>query len=345
MKKELNQVELTISWEALLRILAFVVGIWLVVILKEVFVMLFGVFIFVAAANPTIQKLQKYMSRTLAVTLFYTVMLAVFALIISVLVPQLVRQANDLVHALPSILDSIRPLFDSVQTGSSSLGNQAIDSAKSSIANASGNIVQTTFTIFGGLATLLTALGLGFYLLLEENNAREFFHQVLPQHRFEAVYNTVSKISERMGSWVRSQLLLMAIIGTANLIVYVVLGIPTPLPLALWAGLCELIPYIGPVLGVLPAAAVAFTADGLLKAVLVIGIGFVLIQQLETHVIVPKLMGRAVGLSPVLVIISITIGAKLLGLTGAILAIPVAAIISVIVGEWSSLRKIWETSE
>lgn len=345
MKQSQQRIILDISWEALLKVLAFVVGIWLVVLLREVLILLFAVFILVAAVNPTISRWQKHMSRFLAVLLFYAIFLGVVAVIVSVFVPSFIRQVNDLARALPEILDRLRPWLASFQTGSSSIVDQTFAGFERSFQGISQGIVERTFVLFGGLATVFTGLVLGFYLLLEESNAREFFHQVLPHHRFEAVYNTVSKISDRMGSWVRGQVLLMLIIGASNLIVYLAVGLPSPLPLAIWAGLCEAIPYIGPLIGVLPAVIVAITTGSVLQAVLVVILGFFLIQQLEAHVVVPKVMSKAVGLSPVLVILALTVGVKLFGLIGAILAIPVAAIISVVVGEWSSLRKIWESAE
>jgi predicted PurR-regulated permease PerM len=95
-------------------------------------------------------------------------------------------------------------------------------------------------------------------------------------------------------------------------------------------------------LGLLPAVIVALTTGGPVQAILVLVLGYVVIQQLESHIVVPRVMSKAVGLSPVLVILALTVGVKLLGLTGAIIAVPIAAIISVVVGEWSELRKVWE---
>ena len=99
---------------------------------------------------------------------------------------------------------------------------------------------------------------------------------------------------------------------------------------------------MGPTLGMLPALIVALTTGNLLQAALVLIISMGVVQQFEAHIVVPKIMGRAVGLSPVLVILALLTGDKLFGLLGAVFAIPIAAIISVVVGEWPQLRKIWE---
>lgn len=340
-----SKVVIDISWGSLLRVLSLGLGIWAVIVLKEVLIMLLVVFIFVAAVNPTIGRLQKHVSRFLAVSLFYSLLGLLLVLLSYAILPRLITQINDLVRSAPLIIGKWSPYLDSLRVGNNlTVLDQAVNAASSGLDGFSRNLYNTTLNFFGGLATVLTGLVLSFYLLLEEKNAREFFHQVLPHHRFEAVYKTVSKISERMGHWVRGQVLLMLIIGFSNLVVYLFIRLPSPLPLAIWAGLCEVIPYVGPALGVIPAIIVALATGSILQAILVFVIGYLLIQQLEAHLVVPKVMGKAVGLSPVLVILAMLIGVKLFGLVGALVAVPAAAIISVVVGEWASLRKIWESS-
>lgn len=331
-----------ISWRALFKVILLTAGLVLAYQLRDVLMMLLIVFIFVAAVTPTIARLQVYVSRPLAVTIFYLSLIAVLALIFYVLLPTLVIQLESLIQSLPSIYDRTLPYFQSYQLGHAGIVDQILGSVTSSLQHLSQNVVDTTYSVFGTLATIITGIILSFYLLLEEKNTGDFFHQVLPPHHFEAVYTTVSKITTRMGSWVRGQLLIMLIIGISNFIGYLIVGVPSPLPLAIWSGLAEAIPVIGTTLGMIPAIAVALATHGWVQALIVFGISFGIVQQIEMHIIVPRLMGKAVGLSPVLVILALLIGVKLAGLAGALIAVPTAAIISVIVGEWPSLRKAWD---
>ncbi|MBU6388953.1 AI-2E family transporter [Patescibacteria group bacterium] len=343
MKQEPGRVIWDVSWTALLKLLGFSVAIWAIITLRNVWILLFGVFIFVAAVNPIIKKWQRHMSRVLAVSLFYALLVAIIAIISSVFIPQLVKQVNDLIHTLPGLVSQLSPYLSGLREPSGiSVADQLSQSARNALDTISRGLLNSTVVVISSLATFLTGAVLSFYLLLEENNARIFFHQVLPHNRFEAVYKTVSKISDRMGSWVRGQIILMLVIALADLILYLVLGLSSPLPLAIWAGLCEIIPYIGPTLGIVPAVLLALSTGNILKAVVILLINYGVIQQLESHVLVPKIMSKALGLSPVLVIIALTIGVELLGLVGALIAVPVAAVISVVVGEWPELRKIWE---
>ncbi|MEI6477660.1 MAG: AI-2E family transporter [bacterium] len=345
MKRDTGRLMLDISWEALLKVLAFVVGIWAVIALREVIIMLFGSFILVAAVNPTITRWQGKMSRLLAVSLFYTLVVTVLVILASFFVPTFISQMNELVHALPSILDKAQPWLGSYKGSYSGIVNQTVETVKSSLNGLSQSFLETTLSFFGGVVMVVTGAVISFYLLLEEENARAFFRQVLPHNRYEAVYGAVRKIADRMGSWVRGQVILMVIIGLSSLVAYYLLHLSSPLPLAIWAGLCELLPYIGPTIGLFPAVIVALTTGGPVQALLVLLVGYVVIQQIESHIVVPRVMSKAVGLSPVLVIVALTVGVKLFGLVGAVIAVPIAAIISVIAGEWPELRKIWESAD
>ena len=340
------RVSIDISWTAILKVLLVALGLSLAMALRDVIFMLFLVFIFVAGVSPVILWLQRYMSRTIAVLSFFIVLFLLVSLLFYVFVPLLIHQLNNLLNTLPALTDKARSYVgtETVQRYSNYI--QQIDSSiVAGLNSVTGDVFQTTATFFGGLATVLTGLILSFYLLLEEKNARDFFHQVLPHNKFKAVYTTIKKISLKMGDWIRGQLLLMLIIGVCNFVAFFFLGIPSPLALGIWAGICEIIPYFGPVLAVIPALFIALATGNYLQAALVFIINFILIQQVEANIVVPKVMGRAVGLSPVLVILSLAIGLKLFGLVGAIVSLPAAAIISVVFGEWASLRQLWEKDD
>lgn len=346
MEEKPKRIVLDVSWYALFKVVFLVFAIWTMIFLKEILTMLFVVFIFVAAVNPTISYWQKYMSRFLAVLLFYVLFLAILLLISSTLIPLAAHQINELVRSMPDIIHRSKPLVDYLRAGNyTTLVNQAISTFSIGLTHFTNGLFNSTLNFFGGLATTLTGFVLSFYLLLEEKNARDFFLQLLPHHRYQAVYKTVNKISDRMGSWVRSQVMLMLIIGLSNLVAYLIIRLPSPVPLALWAGLCEIIPYIGPTLGLIPAFALAVVSGTPLQAILVIVIGYGIIQQIEAHIVVPKLVGKSVGLSPVLVILALLIGIQFFGFVGALISVPAAAVISVIVGEWGNLKKIWEVNE
>jgi predicted PurR-regulated permease PerM len=344
MSKQPTRITHDISWEALIRVLLFVIGIWAVIYLQDTIVLLLVVFLFVASVNPTITALQKWMSRTIAVVLFF-VMLAVVLLAIGYMfIPLVIKQVTDLVQSYPTLVEKIKPYLSEGQAKEyTALFNRISEGAQSAVNSFSTDFISKSASFFSGFITLLSGLVMSFYLLLEEKNAKEFFHQVLPRHRFQAVYTTVQKISDKMGYWIRGQVVIMLTIAAASFLAYLLIGVPTPLAFALWAGICEIIPYIGPWLGMLPPIIILLISGNFVGALLVFIVSFVVIQQLESAVIVPRVMSKAVGLSPIFVILALVVGGKLFGLLGAIVSVPAAAVLSVIVEEWPDLRKIWET--
>jgi predicted PurR-regulated permease PerM len=185
--------------------------------------------------------------------------------------------------------------------------------------------------VFGGLATVVTVVFLAFYMLVEGPKVKAGFLALFPKTRRDGVADVLERIGAKFGGWVRGQLLLGLIIGVAAGIGVIIIGLPFPLLLAFFAGTTELIPMVGPILGAIPAVFLALFQPTW-KLIFVIA-WYALIQQTESNFVVPRVMRSAVGLSPLLTIIALIIGAKLLGAIGALLAVPVAAALQVVVSE------------
>jgi predicted PurR-regulated permease PerM len=189
----------------------------------------------------------------------------------------------------------------------------------------------------GGIFGLLTILILTFYLLVEAGTLRKFLISLFPRSRRARVDAAARAITEKVSAWLGGQLLLAGIIGSTSAVGLWLLGIPFFYVLALISGIGELIPIIGPILSAIPAVAVAASVS--FKKVLLVILFFVIQQQIENHVLVPKVMERQVGVSAVTVIVALLIGGNLLGIPGAILAVPTVAILQVLVTEWMGTRE------
>jgi predicted PurR-regulated permease PerM len=158
---------------------------------------------------------------------------------------------------------------------------------------------------------------------------QRFVLAVLPLAYRAGVREGWNIVEERLGLWMRGQLTLMVFIGVVTTIAYVVLGLENALLLGLIAGIAEIIPIVGPALGAIPALMSAVITGGPELALLVAGV-YVVIQVIEGHVLVPMVMRNAVGLPPYVVIVSLLIGAAVAGLIGALLAVPAAAALVVV---------------
>jgi predicted PurR-regulated permease PerM len=341
-----QHVKFDISWSAIIKVLLVIFGIYFLSRISDVLVLLFVVLIMVTALSPMVDSIvAKFkIRRWIAVTVIFGALAVIITLTMWLIVPLIFGQLIDFLN-LPQVKTAI----------GSSDSSSIIDEIQFIYAKVPGLPTDSTSfiaffsTVFGGIASALTIIVLSLYLLLEEDGIRKFVLSIMPiQHRVSVV-NTFHKISIKLGAWLRGQLSLGLIIGVLDLLILTILGVPYALTLAMFGAITELIPYVGPFLGYAAALFVALTQDsvwGFSKLVVVIGvsIGYLLIQQAEGHFIVPKVMQKSVGLSPVIVIVAILIGAKLFGLLGVVLSIPVAAAISVIISEWPTIIAAYHSS-
>jgi predicted PurR-regulated permease PerM len=177
----------------------------------------------------------------------------------------------------------------------------------------------------------MTILILAFYLMVDAENFVRTFVRLFPRAERTRVEDACRRISTKVSAWLGGQLLLAGIIGGTAALGLFLMGVPYFYVLALIAGVGEMIPIVGPLLAAVPAILVAFTVSPALA--LGVAVFFFVQQQFENHVLVPKVMERQLGVSAAAVIVALLVGGTLLGVVGAILAIPTVAILQVIVEE------------
>jgi predicted PurR-regulated permease PerM len=173
-------------------------------------------------------------------------------------------------------------------------------------------------------------LVIALYMVTEEDSLRKIVNSVIPARHVGYIVSLLSRIRDKLTFWIRAQLILSVIIGITTFIVLSLLGVRYAAALALIAALLEFVPFLGPIIAAVPAFIIAFTQGGVVLFLVVLAF-YVVLQQAENHILVPKIMQKAVGLNPVVSIVALLIGAQLAGILGAILAIPVAIALSVII--------------
>ncbi len=185
--------------------------------------------------------------------------------------------------------------------------------------------------VAGGIFGIVTILILTFYILVDSDHLRGSLLRLVPRERRKRADAASREVTEKVSAWLAGQLLVAGVIGTTSAIGLWALGVPFFYVLALISAIGELIPIVGPILSAIPALAVAGSVSHE-KAIAVLVFFFVQ-QQLENHLLVPRIMSRQVGVSPVTVIVALLIGGSLAGIIGAILAVPTAAILQVVATE------------
>jgi predicted PurR-regulated permease PerM len=270
--------------------------------------------------------------RWLATLTVYVVIVGVLTVVGLLVVPPLVAQAQELWTALPGLLDRAQTLLLEYGLLDHRVTlEEAVRSAPATGGNAVGTVATAMTRVVTGIVAFLTILILTFYLLIESDALFAGFARLFPRAERPRVEEASRKISTKVSAWLSGQLILAGAIGVSAAIGLYFLGVPYFYVLALVAAFGEMIPVVGPVLSAIPAVGVAFAVSP--RTALFVLIFFLLQQQVENHVLVPKVMERQVGVSATVVIVALLLGAATLGLVGAILAVPTAAIIQVVIQE------------
>jgi predicted PurR-regulated permease PerM len=265
--------------------------------------------------------------------------IAVLALAL-IVVPAAVAQFNDIVAGLPPLLERARNwAADLRPRGLATSARALIDSAGEILAPPSpgpDDVVKVSLTVAEVAVSVGTILTMVFFWLIEHARIQRFALAFVPAQRRGGTRDAWNEIENRLGLWVRGQLILMGAIGLATGIANVLLGVPSALLLALIAAVTEAIPIVGPLLGAIPAVLVASTVSPEL-ALIVAGV-YLLLQIVESNVLVPLVMRNTIGLSPFLVVLSLVVGGAAGGLLGALFAVPVAAALLVILERLQARR-------
>jgi predicted PurR-regulated permease PerM len=273
--------------------------------------------------------------RWLAILVIYVAILSALVLIALAVVPPLVAQAQSLWGKFPDEFNRLQSfLIDKGLMSSRSLVTleQAVQNAPSGTAsNAVGTVLVAIGTVIGGAFRVVTVVILSFYLLVEAEPMFEYIVRFVPAGRRADVATAGRAAVLRVSAWLRAQLVLAGVMGTFAAAGLWLMSVPYFYVIALVAALGETIPIVGPVIGGVTAVAVAMTVSP--KLAFTVGAYFLVLHQLEANVLVPKIMEKRVGVSPVAVMTALLIGGALWGILGAILAIPTAAILSVIIEE------------
>ena len=298
---------------------------WLAFELSGILIIIFVSYIIMAALTPFSDFLtKKRVPRIFSVLIPYVLTIAILVLLIFPLVPFFASQIQLLFSNFPKYINQIAKTFN-LNIDASSVNN-----VFQSDINAIGkNALSVTGKIFSGVFSILTVLVISFYLMLEREILKRQFIALWPKKYQENALRTITQVENKIGLWLRGQLILSFTVGFCTWIGLTLLGLPFALPLALLAGILEIVPTIGPIISAVPAIIVALTiSPGVAISVVVF---YILLQMLENNILVPKIMEKAVGLNPIIIIIGVLIGSKFLGILGALLAVPFIAMVLIIV--------------
>ncbi|MEY4636326.1 MAG: hypothetical protein RJA55_2124 [Acidobacteriota bacterium] len=276
---------------------------------------------------------KRRLPRSAAILLIYATVLGLLAGLAAAVVRPLMAQGRQLWTDLPMRLDWLHQKLVGwgVMPEGASFAELLQQAPVSGGTDVVTTVLLTIWGFIGGVFGLVTILLLTFYLLVDSEHLFNLLVRLFPPSQRERVAKVGAEVSVKVSAWLGGQILLGFIIGITSAVGLALLGVPYFFVLALIAGVGEMIPMVGPLLAAVPTIAVAFTVS---PSVGVATAGFCwALQIVENNVLVPKVMSQQVGLSAITVIVALIIGSSLLGLAGALLAVPTAAIFQVLFEE------------
>lgn len=328
-----------ISSLAIAKILIIVAVLGFLYFVRDVVAILFVALILSSALMPFIKKMEQYhIHRILGVAFIFTGFVAILTLAVVLLIPPITLEYTHFAAKLPDYIDKaiqmlqgMNPDINVVEKAKSIFG-----SVQDTALQFAGGIVVRFFDLISGIFAIFLIFVVVFYMIVEERALRNAIHFFTPHTYREYIDNLITKVQNRVGMWLRGQVALSFIIFSLDFVGLLILGVDYALLLALVAGLTEFMPVIGPIVAAVPAVFVAFNQSPTLALWTLVM--YWLIQYIENHFLVPRVMQKAVGLNPLGSIVALLIGAKIGGLFGILLAIPVATMITTVGSELLGVR-------
>ena len=317
-------VRFEISPRSIAWILATIVCVWLFLQLRAVALLLVVALVFAGTFNPLVEWLERRgLKRVYALTLLFVAMLLVTSLLIFLTVPPLLEQLTQIVRDAPRHREQLIALLqqrDFTAPLARALQNAGLEQM---FARIESSLVSYTPQALTAIGWAVTTLFLTFYLLADGKRTQGALYAVVPRDYHMRVARILQNLETIVGGYMRGQLITSAAIGVFTYLLLVICGVPNALSLALFAALVDVIPFVGGLLATAPAVLVALSRG--LPTGLVVLVALFIYQEVENRVLIPKVYGHALRLSPTTIVLALLAGGLLLGVIGALLALPIAA--------------------
>ena len=335
----MKNLSINITSGSFVKAILLVLLVALLYFLRDIVMIVLTAIVIASSVEPGIQALmRRKLSRLLSVVLVYTGIAGVFLGIIFLFVPPVLGDTAGLLNGIPEQLSAIN--ISEATHGLIPFGNvgDALSSAdilkniSQALGDSTGGALTTLSVVFGGIASFVLIIVFAIYFSVQETGVDDFLRVVTPVKHQVYVLNLWKRSQDKIGKWMQGQIILALIVGVLLYLGLTILGVPYALLLAVLAALFELIPIFGQFIAAVPAVLIAFGAGGVTEALLVVGL-YMVVQQFESHLIYPIVVKKVVGIPPLLVILALLVGYKLLGFLGVLISVPIAGAIQELVSD------------
>ncbi|MCX6723859.1 MAG: AI-2E family transporter [Candidatus Staskawiczbacteria bacterium] len=331
---------LDVSWQTIAKIFLAIFVFYFIYLTKEIALWFFFALAISVLLAPAIDFLQKFwVPKILAVVFVYLSIFGILGILIYLTAPLFIAELKQLSQHLPDYFEQISPILQ--QTG--------IDTAKAfddftkllvgGLAQSSKGVMSAVATFFGGLYSTAFILTAAFFLSLEDKAFEKFLTLVFPKRFEENIVTLFQRAQNKVSGWFGARILSCLFVGVASFVVFFIFGVKYAFILALISGVLNFVPYIGPWITTVLLIVFIAVSSGSWLTVLYILIAVFIIQEIDNKILTPLLMKKLVDVPPVLVLISLLVGAKLFGFLGTIFAVPVFGIIFEFVKEFLEKRR------
>lgn len=333
-----NRTVIDISTGTLIRTVVVVLFFGALYLLRDVVLALLTAVVIASSIEPLTKWFIRYnIPRTIAVIIIYLSLAISFAGILFFFLPPLIDDFSGVFSKVPEYVDNL--------TGKPGTGNDILDSNsligglsealqirdnitefRTALSDVSGGVLRVVQIIFGGLLSFVLIVVFSFYLSVQERGVENFLRLITPFRRQRYVVSLWQRVQVKVGRWMQGQLLLGLLIGVLVFLGLTILGLGEyAFLLAVLAAMFELIPFFGPVLAAIPAVGLGFL-ESVSLGFMVLGF-YIIIQQFENHLFQPLVVRKVIGIPPLVAILALVIGGKLLGFLGLILGVPAAVLL------------------
>jgi len=317
--------KIEISHKTVIFTVFFLLALWFLFYIRDIIMALFVSYLLMAILNPMVNRLNKWkLPRFVAVLITYILILGIFGFSIAWIIPPLVEQTTNFINNFPTFLNNLGWL--------NYINNNVLNSFVSQVGSIPTQAVKFGVSVFSNVISILSVLVLSFYFLLYRSKLNDQLAFIFGEDNKNRVGKIIDQVESNLGNWARGELILMFFVGVIIYIGLLILGIPFALPLAIIAGILEIIPVLGPNIAAIPAIIIGLTISPLM-ALAVAALCF-LVQQIENYFLVPKIMEKSAGVNPIVTLISLTVGYRLMGVIGIILSVPLFLTIKILINEY-----------
>jgi len=331
---------LDISWKTIAKVFIAIFTFYLIYLARDIALWFFFGLAISILLEPAINFLRKlWIPKMVAIVLVYVSILGLLGIMIYLMAPIFIVELKQFSNYIPDFFNKINPILDQLGIDFAQSFSELTNSLLGSLEQSSKGVMNAVIAFFGGLSSTIIILTIAFFLSLEDRGPERFLAFVSPQKYQEYIVSFFEKAQTKVAGWFGARIMACAFVGIGSFIVFYVFDIEYAFLLALFAGILNFIPYIGPLMTAILLVVFVMVSSGSWFITLYVLLSIWAVQAIENNLLTPFLMKKMIDLPPVLVLISLLLGAKIFGFLGTIFIVPVAGIIFEVVKELLEKRR------